>query len=314
MKVESLEPKVDQPSAPEAKKAKFDFSALIAILMRPESLAIGAALAGIFFAFWPLLALLPAQWLDFDSYYAHGLLVVPAAAYIAWLKWPKLKDLPVKGSWVALAFLLPTLYVGMMASRTVMPLVLSVTLIAALVFSVWFVAGWKWMVGLAPAILFLVLGLPILDRFIDTITFRLQLISTDTAELMLKGVGMRVLRLDPTVLQLDNFDLNIAEACSGLKTTIAVTASVIFFMLTTPLKWWAHGLLAVIAVPLSVLVNGFRIALIGVVGNTNGAAAGMAFHDYSGYIALAICFLALWQLSKFLESKGMKTNNKAVSA
>jgi exosortase len=313
MKVESFTPKGEEPTAPEAKAAKFDFAALLAVLKRPESLAVVAALTGIFFAFWPLLALLPAQWLDFDSYYAHGLLVVPAAAYIAWLKWPKLKDLPVQGSWFALAFLLPTLYVGMMASRTVMPLVLSVTLIAALAFSVWFIAGWKWMVGLAPAILFLILGLPILDRFIDTITFRLQLISTDTAELMLKAIGTRVLRLDPTVLQLDNFDLNIAEACSGLKTTIAVTASVIFFMLTTPLRWWAHAILAVIAVPLSVIVNGFRIALIGVVGNTNGSAAGIAFHDYSGYIALAICFLALWQLSKFLEDRGMK-KSKEVAA
>lgn len=313
MKVESLKPKVEEPKEEAAKSAKFNFAALLEVIKRPESLAIAAALAGIAFAFWPLLALLPAQWLDFDSYYAHGLLVVPAAAYIAWLKWPSLKDLPVKGSWLALAFLLPTLYVGMMASRTVMPLVLSVTLIAALAFSVWFVAGWKWMVGLTPAILFLILGLPILDRFIDTITFRLQLISTDTAELMLKATGTRVLRLDPTVLQLDNFDLNIAEACSGLKTTIAVTASVIFFMLTTPLKWWAHAILAVIAVPLSVLVNGFRIALIGIVGNTNGSAAGMAFHDYSGYIALAICFVALWQLSKFLEDKGMK-KIKAVAA
>lgn len=296
--------------AKEPKKG-FDFGAAASVLTKPESLAVLAALAAILFAYWPLLALLPAQWLDFDSYYAHGLLVLPAAGYIAWLKWPKLKNLPVQGSWGALVLLIPTLYVGMLASRTVMPLLLSVLLIATLLFSIWFIAGFKWMTGLMPAVLFLILGLPILDRFIDTLTFKLQLISTDTAELMLKGIGLNVLRLDPTVLQLDNFDLNIAEACSGLKTTIAVTASVIFFMLTSPLKWWAHLLLAVIAVPLSVLVNSFRIALIGVVGNSNGTEAGIAFHDYSGYIALAVCFLALWQLSKFLEDKGTKTVKEA---
>ena len=287
-------------------KKGFDIKQVISVLSKPESLAVVAALAAILFAYWPLLSLLPAQWLDFDSYYAHGLLVLPAAGYIAWLKWPSLRNLPIKGSWGALALLVPTLYVGMLASRTVMPLLLSVLLIATLLFSIWFIAGFKWMAGLMPAVLFLILGLPILDRFIDSLTFRLQLISTDTAELMLKGIGLNVLRLDPTVLQLDNFDLNIAEACSGLKTTIAVTASVIFFMLTSPLKWWAHLLLAVIAVPLSVLVNSFRIALIGVVGNSNGAEAGIAFHDYSGYIALAICFAALWQLSRFLEDRGTK--------
>lgn len=307
MRTETMPP----PDEANVKSKGVDWGAAAALLKRPESLAVIAAIAAIAFAFWPLLTLLPEQWLDFESYYAHGLLVLPASAYIAWLRWPKLKTIPVKGSWMPLLFLIPVLYVGMLANRTVMPLVLSVLLIVTLLLAVWHIAGFKWMTGLAPAILFLMLGLPILDRFIDTLTFKLQLVSTDTAELMLRGVGLSVLRLDPTVLQLDNFDLNIAEACSGLKTTIAVTASVIFFMLTTPLKWWAHLVLASIAVPLSVLVNSFRIALIGVVGNTNGSEAGLAFHDYSGYIALILCFLVLWQLSKFLEDRGTKRTKVA---
>lgn len=308
MRTETMKP----PEEAKGRNKGLDWGAAAALLKKPESLAVMVAAAAIAFAFWPLLALLPEQWLDFDSYYAHGLLVLPASAYIAWLRWPKLKEIPVSGSWTPLVFLLPVLYVGMLANRTVMPLVLSVLLILTLLLAVWHIAGFKWMTGLAPAILFLMLGLPILDRFIDTLTFKLQLVSTDTAELMLKGIGLSVLRLDPTVLQLDNFDLNIAEACSGLKTTIAVTASVIFFMLTTPLKWWAHLILASIAVPLSVVVNSFRIALIGVVGNTNGSEAGLAFHDYSGYIALILCFLVLWQLSKFLEDRGMKRTKVTV--
>lgn len=307
MRTETLQPQEEAKT----KGKGIDWGTVVELLKKPESLSVIAAAAAIAFAYWPLLALLPAQWLDFESYYAHGLLVLPASVYIAWLRWPKLKTIPVKGSWIPLLFLIPVLYVGMLANRTVMPLVLSVLLIATLLLAVWHIAGIKWMTGLAPSILFLMLGLPILDRFIDTLTFKLQLVSTDTAELMLRGVGLSVLRLDPTVLQLDNFDLNIAEACSGLKTTIAVTASVIFFMLTTPLKWWAHLVLASIAVPLSVLVNSFRIALIGVVGNSNGSEAGLAFHDYSGYIALILCFLVLWQLSKFLEDRGMKKTKVA---
>ncbi len=307
MRTETLQPQEEAKT----KGKGIDWGTVVELLKKPESLSVIAAAAAIAFAYWPLLALLPAQWLDFESYYAHGLLVLPASVYIAWLRWPKLKTIPVKGSWTPLLFLIPVLYVGMLANRTVMPLVLSVLLIATLLLAVWHIAGIKWMTGLAPSILFLMLGLPILDRFIDTLTFKLQLVSTDTAELMLRGVGLSVLRLDPTVLQLDNFDLNIAEACSGLKTTIAVTASVIFFMLTTPLKWWAHLVLASIAVPLSVLVNSFRIALIGVVGNSNGSEAGLAFHDYSGYIALILCFLVLWQLSKFLEDRGMKKTKVA---
>jgi exosortase len=267
-----------------------------------EGLAILGAGAALAFAFFPLLALLPSFWLDFDGYYAHGLLVVPGAAYIIWQRWERIKDIPVKGSVWALVVLLPTLYVTVLANRTVMPLLLSILFMMALLSAIWFVAGWRWMWALAPGVLFIMLGFPLLDRFIDSITFKLQLISTDTAEIMLKLSGQEILRLEPTVLRMNNFDLNIAEACSGLKTTIAVTAIVLFFMLTTPLKWWAHTILAAMAIPLSILVNGFRIALIGLVGNSQGHEAGLAFHDWSGYIALAVCFFVILQVSKWMET------------
>jgi exosortase len=302
-------------SSPPAEKAKgFDPSALLVVLKKPEALAVIAVIAAIVYAYFPLMAVMPSYWLDFDGYYAHGLLVIPAAAYIIHQKWDKIKDIPVKGGPVALVFLLPTLYVAVLGNRTVMPFLLSFLLLATIMFSIWFIAGWRWMWALSPGVLFVALGFPLLDRFIDTITFRLQLISTDTAEQMLKLVGFQVLRVQPTVLGMDNFDLNIAEACSGLKTTIAVTAIVLFFMLTTQLRWWAHAILAVIAIPLSILVNGFRIALIGVVGNSQGHEAGIAFHDWSGYIALGVCFFIIFQLSKFLEDRSAVKTLKEAAA
>jgi exosortase len=268
-----------------------------------EFWAVVGGMAALLFLFWPLVKILSGYWLDFDGYYAHGLLMPLASIFIIWTRWPKIKEIPVKGSLWALTALVPCLYITTIATRTEMPFLLSIMFVATMLATVWFVAGARWMWALSGPILFLALGLPIFDRMIDSATFKLQLISTDTAEAMLKGVGLNVLRVDPTVLNLDNFDLNIAEACSGLKTTIAVSASVIFFMLITPMRWWAAVILAAVAIPLSIVVNGFRIAMIGLVGNSQGAEAGMRFHDYSGYIALAVCFLILAKLTKFLEAR-----------
>ena len=52
--------------------------------------------------------------------------------------------------------------------------------------------------------------------------------------------------------------------------------------------------------PLTVFVNGFRIALIGVVGNAYGSQAGHDFHDYSGYITLLVCFFLLFKFARLL--------------
>lgn len=260
-------------------------------------------LAAILFSFWSLMARLGQLWLDFDGYYAHGALIPIASAYLIWRKREKLAQLPIKGSLLGLLVMIPSLYVQSIAARTHMPFLESVLLLAVLASSVVIIAGWRWAMALAAPILFLALGLPILDRFIDTLTFNLQVISTTVAEKMLALAGQNPLRDDATVIYLDNFTMNIAEACSGLKTTIAVTSSVLFFMMISSLRWWGNAILAVIAIPLSVIINGLRVAMIGYVGNQMGSDAGMQFHDYSGYIALLVCFGILMQITRLLEPK-----------
>lgn len=290
--------------SPQPEAAGADWRALAMGALKHKSTPLILLVTGlVLFCFWPLMRLLPPLWFDLDSYYAHGVLIPICSAYIVYARWDRIRDLRLRGTWFALLPLLGLLYVAMIASRTVMPLVLSVVLIATLISAVWLVAGWRWMLALAPAILFLALGLPILDRVIDSTTQPLQLISTDTAYGILKLLGMSPFRDEPTIIRLGSFTLNVAVACSGLKTTIAVSATVIFFMLIAGLKWWANAILAVVAIPLSVVINGIRIAMIGLVGNASGSQAALSFHDYSGYIALIICFLLLGKLTRVLGYK-----------
>ncbi len=300
-------PAPDGAIAQPAEKKGFDLGAVMAqvgaLFRKPVFLATFIGVLAIVFCFGPLIPELRKRWLDMDSYYAHGLLIPLCAIYLIWERWEKIKALPVKPFLFALVPLALVLYVSLSAARAIMPMALSVLLITALLLSVLFVAGWRWMVATSPGILFLSLGMPIFDRVIDSTTMPLQIHSTTIAYYGLKVAGLDPYREDPTIILLDNFQLYVAAACSGLKTTIAVSAAVIFFMLIARLRWWANLILAVVAIPLSVLINGIRIFLIGVVGNTWGSDAGMKFHDYSGYIALALCFVILGWITKKLGYK-----------
>lgn len=289
-----------QAGTVEPAKRSFDFMALLANRTFQLTLVLVVALV---FCFGPLVPELKKRWLDMDSYYAHGLLMPLCAAYLVWDRWDRIKGIPVKGAWWALLPLGAVLWVSLVASRAIMPSLLSVLLVATVALGVLFVAGWKWLMALLPAVLFLTLGLPIFDRVIDQTTMPLQIMSTNVAYVLLKVFQFNPIRFEPTVIFLDNFHLYVAAACSGLKTTIAITAAVIFFMLIARLKWWANLILAAVAIPLSVLINGIRIFLIGIVGNSYGSEAGMQFHDYSGYIALLLCFLILGWMSKKLGYK-----------
>jgi exosortase len=259
-------------------------------------------------AFWPLLRELPYMWLGVgawefrtgDGYYSHGLLVPLIAGYIIYRRWPLIKDIPVKQGWIALVPLLFFLRVLWAANTVDLQQVRSYALIIVLMSVVWLVAGFRWMVAVAPGVLYLLFALPIWTGFIDNYTNSLQQYSTSVAHIVLKGVGYNVFQEAPTTLLMDNFDLNVAVPCSGLKLLVAVTAFTVFFMLIARLRWWANGVMLVMILPLCLFINGLRIALIGVVGEEQGRSAGLQFHDYSGYITLLICFLILFKVARWL--------------
>lgn len=264
-------------------------------------LAVGAA-------FWPLLRELPFMWLGVgawefrtgDGYYSHGLLVPLIAGYIIYRRWPQIKDIPVKQGWIALVPLLFFLWILWAANAVDLQQIRSYTFIIVLMSVVWLVAGIRWMLALSPSILYLLFALPIWTGFIDSYTNPLQKVSTAVASMVLKGIGYKVYQDAPTSLLLDNFDLNVAVPCSGLKLLVAVSAFTVFFMLIARLKWWANGIMLAMILPLCLFINGLRIALIGVVGEERGRSAGLEFHDYSGYITLLVCFFILFKVAKVL--------------
>src|SRR5215472_9095934 len=49
-------------------------------------------------AFWPILVSMYGSWFDDKTYMEHGVLVIPAAAYMAWTKRSKLAQIPRKPS------------------------------------------------------------------------------------------------------------------------------------------------------------------------------------------------------------------------
>ena len=262
-------------------------------------LAAGTAVA-ILFVFLGLLQILPGIWFQPDSYYSHGVVVPFLAGYIALTQWDKLKELKASPSWIPVLFLIPSLYITWIASRTNMALTLSVLLVATIGLSVWMLAGWKIAMKVAPAVLYLLFGLPVWQLLIDRFTQPLQSVSADVAFAMLRILGFNMYKQDSTTILLDNFVMNVGAPCSGLRLILSLVALVVFFILIARLKWSVNLTLLAFIVPFAIVINGLRIMLIGVVGNTYGSDAGHAFHDYSGYIALVVCFIVLRKIFQVL--------------
>jgi len=272
---------------------------VVAIITSPAFLPGIAVIASLCFVYWNLLKTLLPLYLDSEGYYSHGFFMPLTACYAISRNWSKLVKTPVKPSWwalIPLAILVVLLRPAIGASLLAL---MSVMLIFSMLAGVWFVAGWRWMVGVASPICYLLLGLPVWSMAINTYTNPLQLLSTRVAFYMLKLTQFSPMQ-DGTVIHLDHFNLDVGVPCSGLKLIVALSAFTWFFMMIARLKPWANLLLAGLVLPMALFFNGLRIAMIGGVGEVYGDAAGHQFHDYSGYIMLLICFFSFYKIARWL--------------
>lgn len=259
-------------------------------------------LLGLCLAFWGLVYNLPALWTRGEGYYSHGMIVPLISAYVIAKNWPDLRTIPVRPFWFAAIPLALVLFGGIAAGETDVQEILSLMFVLSIVLAIWTVAGGRWARKTLPAVAFLFFMLPVWDMIIDRTTQPLQVLSTDVAYEMLKLIGMAPYRIAGagTYIYLNQFTLNVGAPCSGLKLIISVSAFTIFFMLIARLKFFANMMFVALILPICLLMNGLRIAMIGIVGNLWGNAAGNAFHDYSGYIMLLVCFALLFKIAKVL--------------
>lgn len=296
-----LAPESKTKEVSEAPAFKFDVDSILAIVKLPLTQAIAIITGAVVFGFWRYFQNVFATWTDPDSIYQHGPLIPFAIAYIIWANWDKLSEIPVKPSWLGLPVLLGALYANFLmlqsgALGSLMTFFCLVTVASIIVF----LLGFRWMLVSIPLMAFASLGLPGWATIVDERTYGAQILSTEGAFHLLNLAGFDPFRRAPTVIDLNNFTLNIAAACSGMKLTLAMAASVFFIMMIARLKWWANLTLAALAIPLSIAINALRIALIGVVGDTRGHDAGMWMHDYGSYGTLVLAFYLMYLAAKGL--------------
>jgi len=259
------------------------------------------AALGVTALFWTLFRNLLDLWDSEDGYFSHGFLVPIISIFIIYRWWPRLKTIPVKPGWVALIPLAGLLVLTRAAFAADILLILSICLMMVILATIWLVAGWRWMVALSLPVLYLGFALPLWTFAIDVYTNPLQILSTKASFQMLQLAGFQpFMDTGTTTIYLNNFVLDVGVPCSGLKLIVAVTAFTVFFVLIGGLRWWANLVMFAVILPLCIFINGLRIALIGLVGENYGHDAGMAFHDYSGYITLVICFFILFKIARGL--------------
>jgi exosortase len=147
---------------------------------------------------------------------------------------------------------------------------------------------------------FFLLSIPLPELVVTNLTGSLQTVAARTAELTLFCAGVPVYR-DGNVLELPGATLQIAQACSGLRSVVSLASVGVLLAWATPGRPPRRAVLAISTVPIAVGVNGLRVAATGAATEAWGPTMTQdPWHSLAGWLTFVISLLALWVVRRAL--------------
>jgi exosortase len=263
----------------------------------------------------------PADW-------GHTLLVPFISGYFVWLRREELLAQPFRANWLGF----PIILIGIAAyiasafgpswfvvHHNAQGIALGITLFGMILQ----VCGWRaTKILLFPLAYFVVFGQSISDRLLQLVTERMQDWSAVGAYAMLAVCGVDVDRSGNVIsVYVDGTprQLNVAEACSGMRMLVAFLALGVAIAYTGLSKNWQRVLLVAAGFPVALGVNVLRVFTLGILSLYDADFAAGDFHSFVGLVwlvpALVLYLGIMWFLSNlFVEEKNQKASSAPAAA
>lgn len=257
------------------------------------------AVALAFVVYGPILYYMVLHW-DAVADYSHGFLIAPLALYFAWERKPQLQRARIESSWWGLVPLLlstTTLVIGRLGTELMNMRVSFVLALIGLVLLLW---GRQVFKILAFPLFFLFLMVPLPQSLVNIVAFPLQLIAADWAVNVLYYMRIPALR-EGNIIHLPETTLFVADACSGLRSLMALITLGVVFAYFFRKSWGERIIIVASTIPIAIIVNSMRVALTGILTYRFGEkAAEGAIHEFQGLITFGAAFILLLALAALL--------------
>ena len=214
--------------------------------------------------------------------------------YVVWKEREKLVDSVRDPSWVGAVAAIPFLFLGFLGTRGIQVRLEIVAFAGLLLTLPWAFFGSGMAKCIVFPVAFLLFCVP-MASFLDIITVHLRIFATGTAEAILHGAGVDVVRTG-TMLSTSGgaFAIDVADPCSGLRSIFALMALTAGYAYFTQPTWIRRAVLFSFSIPLAVAGNVMRILSIVVVGTyASGTFATGFYHDYSGYVVFIVAIFLM---------------------
>jgi exosortase len=232
---------------------------------------------------------------------SYGLILLVVAVSVAWNRRAAVAQHAAEGRGVfGLALLAAGLLLYLVGQLGADVFLTRASLVVILAGTLWFAGGAGSIRAAAAPLVFLLIAIPLPALVVNAVTLPLQLTASHIAEHTISAAGVAVFR-DGNVLELPSGSLEVAEACSGLRSAVSLAAIAVMLAWTQP-TWPKRALLVVASVPIAIVMNGLRITATALASEAWGSevATGGGWHTFTGWVTFIASVTTLLLLQRAL--------------
>ncbi len=273
--------------------------------LRLKKYLFGLQIILFFILFIPVYPDMYGIWLE-HSNNSHGLLVPLISAFLLIrrrnaIRWEQMQ--PAFTGFIILLLSLLLYIIGFAGSIEVLP---RITLVTTLIGLALYHCGWSVFSKISFPLLFLFFMVPIPVSVINFVSLPLQLMATKISAFLIQGLSIPVYR-EGNILYFATTSLEVAEACSGLRSLMAYLMLACLFAYMTKSAIKNRLFIVGAAIPLAFLANLLRVTGTGVLSHFFGESIARGFlHDLSGILIFTFGVCLLYLLYRTLEKRGRR--------
>lgn len=240
-------------------------------------------------------------WMGSEEY-GYGFLIPLIVAYMVWQKKDHLARTGLQGSWWGVAVLLLGMALALLGRLSALDTLIQYALLWVIAGLVLAYTGPLAFRQIWVPLLMLALMVPLPGSLQQGLSGELQLISSRLGAEVMRAAGVSVF-LEGNVIDLGSQQLEVAEACNGLRYLFPLLAMGCIAAYFFQARLWKRLLVFLSALPITVLMNSLRIGMIGISVEYGGPSltAGL-LHDMEGWLmfmaSLGLLLLEMWVLAR----------------
>lgn len=236
-----------------------------------------------------------------DFMYSHAPLIPLVSLGLLWWRRRELLAAPRQtAGWAAwlVALALVLYWVGHKSALWRLTMVSLILLLWAAPLYLW---GWKLGKWLLFPVGFLLAAVPL--NFVADLTNPLKRFVSATSTVLLNMGGVHVERNGAQIFSVPQgrFQLEVADACSGINSLIALVTLAMIYAYVTRQRQWQRWVLVVSAVPLAMFGNLVRVTSSAVVGHLMGQKAIGSFDKFSTFLVFIPAIAVLLMVDRLLD-------------